>query len=102
MALRGSLILFLRDRGEGPYVNCDHSRLSEQETMSTSGYIEEDKSPQSTGFGVTPQCEKCGAPLSVKDTLACRRCGWYASIGAFIEIDKCWEASADPEMEYEP
>jgi hypothetical protein len=50
----------------------------------------------------TPQCEKCGAPLAVHDTLACRSCGWYASIGAFIEIDKVWEASADPEMEYEP
>lgn len=34
--------------------------------------------------------------------MACRSCGWYASIGAFIEIDKCWEASADPEMAFEP
>ena len=48
-----------------------------------------------------PCCEKCGAPLSAMESLACRKCGWYASIGSFIEIDKSWEAASDPELETE-
>ena len=43
-------------------------------------------------------CEKCGAALSTKESLACRQCGWYASIGSYVEIDKSWEAASDPEM----
>lgn len=78
--------------------------------MSTYGYLEEevpsDQFPGALDGGdvssATPQCEKCGAPLTVKDTLACRSCGWYASIGAFIEIDRSWEAYADPELDSEP
>lgn len=78
--------------------------------MSTSGYLDEqvpsDKFPTSLkegpGSSATPQCEKCGAPLSVKDTLACRSCGWYASIGTYVEIDKEWEAYADPRLQSEP
>lgn len=42
-----------------------------------------------------PSCEKCGAPISVNDSLACRQCGWYESIGSYVEIDQSWEAATD-------
>jgi hypothetical protein len=40
---------------------------------------------------VTPTCEKCGAEIEAHDALVCRKCGWYASIGSFVEIDQAWE-----------
>jgi hypothetical protein len=78
--------------------------------MSATGYLEEDvpsdQFPAELQYGAArsamPTCEKCGEPLSVKDSLACRHCGWYASIGTYIEIDKVWEASADPAIKWEP
>ena len=45
-----------------------------------------------------PCCDKCGAPLSAKESLVCRQCGWYASIGSYVEIDKGWEVATDPEL----
>ncbi len=46
-----------------------------------------------------PSCEKCGAIIATQDSLACRKCGWYASIGAFVEIDREWEENCDPDSE---
>jgi hypothetical protein len=45
---------------------------------------------------VTPTCDKCGANIDTKDALVCRKCGWYASIGSFVEIDQAWEGEEDP------
>ncbi len=45
-----------------------------------------------------PSCEKCNAPITGHDALVCRQCGWYASIGSFVEIDKSWEVATDPEL----
>lgn len=45
-----------------------------------------------------PCCEKCGAPIVGHESLACRQCGWYASIGSYVEIDKSWEVATDPEL----
>ena len=36
-----------------------------------------------------PTCEKCGA---VSDAAACPHCGWYPSLGIFVEIDQAFEA----------
>lgn len=36
-------------------------------------------------------CEKCEAPIDMHTAFVCRRCGWYASIGSFVEIDQAWE-----------
>ena len=44
----------------------------------------------------SPRCEKCGAPIKTTDMLACRSCGWYASIGSYVEIDQNWENQCDP------
>jgi ribosomal protein L40E len=43
----------------------------------------------------SPTCDKCGAPINAHDALACRKCGWYASINAYVEIDRAWEDDAD-------
>lgn len=45
-----------------------------------------------------PSCEKCGALISAHEALVCRQCGWYASIGSYVEIDKSWEVATDPEL----
>lgn len=46
----------------------------------------------------SPRCEKCGAPIASTGSFICRHCGWYASIGSYVEIDKQWEVESDPEM----
>lgn len=52
---------------------------------------------------VTPTCDKCGGKIDMHDALVCRKCGWYASIGSFVEIDRAWdgdeEDTADEETE---
>ena len=45
-----------------------------------------------------PCCEKCGAPIPENASLACQKCGWYASIGGYIEIDRSWEVASDPKL----
>jgi hypothetical protein len=44
-----------------------------------------------------PQCEKCEAPLKSDVVTVCRHCGWYASLGTHVEIDKDWEFHGDEE-----
>jgi hypothetical protein len=38
-----------------------------------------------------PRCEKCAAPLRSDVVTVCRSCGWYASLGTFVEVDPKWE-----------
>ena len=45
-----------------------------------------------------PCCEKCGAPITAKESLVCQKCGWYASIGSYVEIDRSWEVATDPSL----
>lgn len=45
-----------------------------------------------------PCCDKCDEPLTATESPVCQKCGWYASIGAFVEIDKSWEVAANPEL----
>ena len=40
-----------------------------------------------------PRCEKCEQPLASELATACPHCGWYASIGAYVEIEPQWEAA---------
>ena len=50
----------------------------------------------------SPRCEKCAAPLKSDVVTICRRCGWYASLGTFVELDPNWETdteSAEPAAE---
>lgn len=38
-----------------------------------------------------PVCEKCGADIQSRESLICQRCGWYASINSYVEIDHALE-----------
>src|SRR5215475_14328085 len=46
-------------------------------------------------------CEKCKAPLVSDVVSICRRCGWYASLNQFVEVDQEWEAFSEPTEEVE-
>lgn len=41
------------------------------------------------------RCEKCEAPLVSDVVSICRRCGWYASLGQFVEVDPDWETEPE-------
>jgi hypothetical protein len=40
------------------------------------------------------RCEKCAAPMKSEVTV-CRSCGWYPSLGRFLEVDPNWETQTD-------
>ncbi len=42
-----------------------------------------------------PRCDKCNAPLGSDIVSICRRCGWYSSLGAFVEVDPNWETDEE-------
>lgn len=42
-------------------------------------------------------CEKCNARLMSDVVSVCGRCGWYASMGAYIELDPSWETDSEAE-----
>ena len=44
-----------------------------------------------------PRCEKCDARLVTDVVSICPRCGWYASLGQFVEIDPAWETASEGE-----
>jgi hypothetical protein len=46
-------------------------------------------------------CEKCKAPLVSDAVSICRRCGWYASLNQFVEVDQEWETLSEPADETE-
>lgn len=37
------------------------------------------------------RCEKCTAPNRDVQATVCRQCGWYASLGTFVELDQDWD-----------
>jgi hypothetical protein len=42
-----------------------------------------------------PRCEKCAAPIKSDVVTVCRSCGWYPSLGRFLEVDPNWETETD-------
>ncbi|QDU90150.1 hypothetical protein Pla175_35510 [Pirellulimonas nuda] len=40
-----------------------------------------------------PCCEKCGAPQRDPGMTACTACGWYASLGIYVEVSREWESA---------
>jgi len=42
-----------------------------------------------------PRCEKCEAPMKSDAVAVCRRCGWYARLNQFVEVDQDWETYDD-------
>jgi hypothetical protein len=43
------------------------------------------------------RCEKCEARLVSDVVSICPRCGWYASLGSYVEIDPEWERNSETE-----
>ena len=54
---------------------------------------EKQKSPEWAG----PRCEKCNAPIKSDVVSICRSCGWYSSLGTFVELDPNWDTSEEDE-----
>ncbi|HEX5470749.1 MAG TPA: hypothetical protein VFW73_02630, partial [Lacipirellulaceae bacterium] len=44
-----------------------------------------------------PRCEKCDTPLKWDMVSVCRKCGWYPSLGRFVEVDPDWETDEESE-----
>jgi hypothetical protein len=42
-----------------------------------------------------PCCDQCSAPMKSDGVAVCRRCGWYARLGQFVEVDHSWETYGD-------
>jgi hypothetical protein len=71
-----------------------------QSTLPSNDDSASDLMPSYVDGPVTPTCDKCGAAIDTHEALVCRKCGWYASIGSFVEIDQAWEADEhDPPVE---
>lgn len=45
-----------------------------------------------------PRCEKCHAPAKVQGLAACPRCGYYPSLGIYIDVAPWEEELYDPEL----
>jgi hypothetical protein len=54
--------------------------------------------PQVVAKPKGPCCEKCGEQFSSKVVTICRSCGWYSSLGTFVELDAKWEAATSGEQ----
>lgn len=52
---------------------------------------QEEDAPARTAESTGPRCEKCDAPIKSDVVTICRRCGWYGSLGTFVELDPDWE-----------
>jgi len=75
----------------------DRGSMMSDEIFEDDGCITTLAEEQATSYD-GPCCEKCAAPLTGHEAIACRQCGWYASIGSFAEIDQSWEVATDPEL----
>ena len=85
----------LRSRS-APIMDIDQliNELPEDDSVSTVLPCSPDEEILHTG----PCCEKCGASFSANGAFVCQQCGWYASIGSFVEIDRSWEVATNPEL----
>jgi hypothetical protein len=73
--------------------------------MSASTLSDRDSLDNETSAGVLPEgvkitprgdrCDKCHAPLGGKSSSICKKCGWYALVGRYVDIDRSWESEPD-------
>jgi hypothetical protein len=56
-----------------------------------SSTIESDRS-----LGLGGRCERCFAPLGGGGASVCKKCGWYAVAGTYVDIDQTWEGEPAP------
>ena len=57
--------------------------------------IDTDDVPAGAPDWTGPRCEKCQAPIKSDVVTICRSCGWYPSLGTFVEVDPNWETEFD-------
>lgn len=76
---------------------------SGDEACSSVGTLELECAPEEeTSEWSGPCCEKCEAPLASDVVTVCRTCGWYPSLGIFVEIDRDWEAATEVKRPTQP
>lgn len=49
-----------------------------------------------------PRCEKCSEPIRSESVTICRQCGWYPSLGKFLEVDPDFEFQNDAAAPAQP
>jgi hypothetical protein len=64
--------------------------------------MEKETQPAEANEWTGPHCEKCEAPLKSDVVTICRKCGWYASLGTFVEVDPNWETEDETASEVAP
>lgn len=66
--------------------------LAEDENTAPVATLDEQPAGQSMAPDWTgPRCEKCQAPMKSEMVKVCRSCGWYASLGTYLEVDPNFE-----------
>ncbi len=58
--------------------------------------VPDDRADEDTAEWSGLRCEKCDAPMKSGTVTICRHCGWYASLGTFLEVDPDWETEIEP------
>lgn len=66
--------------------------------MSTDALLDEN----STHVSNIPVCEKCQSPIRTKGMAVCPRCGYYPSLGIFVEVAPCDAELDDPSAALKP
>ncbi len=69
--------------------------LENFDTTSTVSTLEPEKEANNQAEWTGPRCEQCDSPLKSDVVAICRKCGWYASLGTFVEVDPNWEADTE-------
>src|SRR5688572_1316216 len=71
----------------------DIDLIEVEESESSVATLEPDSDATEPAEWTGARCEKCNAPLKSDVVAICRGCGWYASLGTFVEVDPNWETS---------
>ena len=81
----------------------DESLLADGDASTSIATLDHEDAPEPASTGKTgPCCEKCAAPLGLGVVTICRKCGWYASLGMFVEVDPNWEKATDEKEPAKP
>jgi len=76
-------------------------RIDEQELPEGEGSVavlDKGNGSKANEAATGPCCEKCGAPSKSKVVTICKSCGWYPSLGTFVEVDPNWESITNGEQ----
>jgi len=81
----------------------DQSELESdfQTTLDSLNRLEESVADDLASESTGSCCEKCNTetPVASDGVTICRSCGWYASLGTFVDVDPDWEKEEGQEEE---